>query len=339
MYMAYKIINRQKQYFIRKSVFVDGVYVSRELMALGPDPSEYIVYPGGRSFYIHENVEESLSSQGLAPNYDLLEKIFLPFLQPDIKRSLRGFFDRDESSRPRSELSACEDDFIRNHLHPVDRRRYNYLRMGELDQSRMPGIPTRFYRPLLFKSRDELEHLFIDMESRLEPREFSLYVYSFLYLRRFFTEIIAGRMPQGLDQKKLEDFFISEICDLNNDDLFWRGHHKPVDLHACLVRYVIMFFDYPLGSDSFLQDHRREFIAGTRQRSRSFYPKKPDFSEDEASRIMGVEAKTLYAMSKKELTRVYRSRIMQMHPDKGGDHDKFIKLMEVYRILLARKNR
>ena len=337
MYLAYKIINKQKHYFIRKSVFLDGDYVSRELMELGPDPSAYLVYPGGRSFYIHEQVEETLDSQGFVPDYDLLEKIFWPFVRPDIKRALQGFMFRSDSSGIAAKLTPLEDEFIRNRLHPVDRRRYNYLRMGELDQSRLTSIPTKFYRVLAFKSRDELEHLFMDMENRLEPAELSLYVYSFLYLRRFFTEMIAGRMPQGLDQQKLEKLFIREVCSLNSDDLFWKGGHKPADLHPFLIRYVIMFFDYPLSSESFLSEHLRDFIAGTRQRFRTFPSKKPDFSEDEAGTIMGVPARTLYAMSKKELTRIYRGRIMEMHPDKGGDHDRFIKLMEIYRTLLARK--
>ncbi len=337
MYLAYNTINRQRHYFIRQTEFIDGVYVSRELMSLGSDPSSYIVYPGGNSFYIHEHVEENLNSQGVIPDYDLLEKIFWPFVRHDIRRSLRGFFSRDGSSRPSVELNAQEEDFIRNHLHPVDRRRYNYLRIGELDQSRLTSIPSRFYRPLAFKSRDELEHLFLDMETRLEPHELSLYVYSFLYLRRFFSEIIAGRMPQGLDPKKLEDFFIREICGLNNDDLFWKGEQKSYDLHPYLIRYVIMFFDYPLASESFLHEHIQDFIAGTRQRFSSFPPKKPAFSQDEASRIMGVTFKNLHSMSKKELTRVFRSRVMKMHPDKGGDHDRFIKLMEIYKTLLKRK--
>ncbi len=339
MYLAFKIINKQKHYFIRKSVFVDGSYVSRELMCLGPDPSRHIVYPGGRSFYIHEDVEERLISQGVTPDYDRLESIFWPFVKPDIRRSLQGFMSRDDSSGFTSKISTREDDFIRNHLHQVDRRRYNYLRLGELDQSRLTRVPIKFYRPLAFKSRDELEHLFMRMENKLEPSELSLYVYSFFYLRRFFTEMIAGNMPQGLDQQKLDTLFIREICALNKEDLFWKGEYKPDALHPYLVRYVIMFFDYPLGSDSFLREHMQDFYARTRQRFGTLTPKKPDFSEDEAGKIMGVPPKSLYAMSKKELTRIYRGRIMKMHPDKGGDHNKFIKLMEIYRILLSRKNR
>lgn len=337
MYMAHTTINNQRHYIIRKSVFTGGVYVSRDMMELGPDPSAYIVYPGGSSFYIREDVEEVLSSRGADPDYDQLEIIFWPFVREDIKWTLRGFMSRDDSSGPRGELTKDEDDFIRSHLHPVDRRRYNYLRLGELDQSRLTGIPNKFYRCLSFKSRDELEHLFMDMEKKLEPQELSLYVYSFMYLRRFFQELIAGRMPQGLDQQRLEDLFISEICDLNNDSLFWQGTRKPADLHPILVRYVIMFFDYPLASDSFIRDHMEDFIAGTRRRAANLPRKKTDFTDEEAEKLMGVSSRSLGTMSGKELTKIYRSRVMEMHPDKGGDHDRFIKLMEIYRALLSRK--
>ncbi len=338
MYLAQKTINHKRHYFIRKSVRVNGVYVSRELMSLGPDPSRFIVYPGGRSFYIHENVEDHLSGKGYVPDYDLLEKIFWPFVRPDIKRALQGFFSRDSSSRSGKSLTQSEEVFIRHHLHPVDRRRYNYLRIGELDQSRLSRVPVKFYRPLTFKSRDELEHLFMVMESRLEPRELSLYVYSFFYLRRFFTEIIAGRMPQGLDQEKLEELFVRELCALNSDDLFWKGADKPKDLHPFLVRYAVMFFDFPLSSDSFLQDHLKDFIAGTRWRSAHFPRKQPDISRKEAGTIMGVAPDVLYAMSKKELTALFRRKAVKLHPDTGGDHDQFIRLMEVYTTLLRRKS-
>jgi len=244
---------------------------------------------------------------------------------------------RSDSSGIAAKLTPLEDEFIRNRLHHVDRRRYNYLRMGELDQSRLTSIPTRFYRVLAFKSRDELEHLFMDMENRLEPAELSLYVYSFLYLRRFFTEMIAGACPRDWISKNWKSCSSGKYAPLTAMICSGRGEHKPADLHPFLIRYVIMFFDYPLSSESFLSEHLRDFIAGTRQRFRTFPSKRPDFSEDEAGTIMGVPARTLYAMSKKELTRIYRGRIMEMHPDKGGDHDRFIKLMEIYRTLLARK--
>jgi hypothetical protein len=39
----------------------------------------------------------------------------------------------------------------------------------------------------------------------------------------------------------------------------------------------------------------------------------------------------------KELARQYRQKAQQLHPDKGGDHDKFVKLTEVYHELLRTK--
>ncbi|WP_028574311.1 J domain-containing protein [Desulfonatronovibrio hydrogenovorans] len=335
MYLAQKVISGERHYFIRESVHRDGVYVSRELMSLGTDPSGYLVYPGGRSFYIHEQVEECLARSGADPDYDELEELFWPFVRPDIRHSIQGF--RSRGRKRFSELTRQEEDFIANHLHPVDRRRYNYLRTGELDQSKQAAISYKFYRSLAFKSRDELEHRFMDMEKELEPDEFSLYVYSFLYLRRHFSEIIAGKMPQGLDPEKLDRLFLEELCGLNRDDLFWKGAGKPEDLHPYLLRYVIMFFDHPLGSESFMQDHLRDFFARTRRRFGDFPVKKPDLSPDEAGRIMGISSAILSSMSQRELTRIYRGLAMKMHPDRGGDHDQFIRLTQAYKMLLSKK--
>lgn len=338
MYLAQRIVQGRRCFFIRRSQLQGNVYVASELMDLGTDPGAFIVYPGGRSFYIHEQVEDCLSKQNVPMDYDRLEDLFWPFVHPDIKRSMGCFRSRNTGSPAQGRLTDEEEDFISNHLHPVDRRRYNYLRTGEIDQATQGNIPLKFYRPLAFKSRDELEHKFMDMEVSLEAHEFSVYVYSFLHLRRFFSEIIAGKMPQGLDSKKLDRLFMDELCDLNRDDLFWKGAEKPDGLHACLVRYAIMFFDYPLGSESFMQDHLRDFFARNRQRFGRIKLKKADVSPGEASRIMGVPGKILYAMSKRELTKVYRSLAMKMHPDKGGDHEAFIRLTEVYRMLLAKKD-
>jgi len=95
MYLACKVENRQRRYYIRKSEFKEGVYVSRDLMDLGTDPSVFLEYPGGRSFYIHERVEERLDEMDPAWDYGELEDIFWPFLRPDIRRSLDGFKCRD----------------------------------------------------------------------------------------------------------------------------------------------------------------------------------------------------------------------------------------------------
>ncbi len=336
MYLAWKRHQDRRNYYIRKSVIQNGVFVSMDLMDLGPDPSVYLEYPGGRSFYIQERVEEHLDKKDTPWSYQELEDLFWPFLRPDIRRSLDGFKCRDERHAKRSGLTPEEDDFIRNRLHIVDKRRYNFLRLGELDQSKLTRIPTRFYRPLAFKSRDELEHLFIDMESRLELSEYSLYVYSFFYLRRFFDEIIAGKMPQGLDQDRLDRLFVQEVCLLDRDESFWRGLSRKKGLHAYLRRYVIMYFDYPFSTGNILQEHIRDFMARNRARFQQPRPGKKDPGMDEVSTILGMSVQKLKKMSRRELTRVYRRRALKMHPDRGGDHEEFIRLNEAYQTLLKK---
>ena len=55
----------------------------------------------------------------------------------------------------------------------------------------------------------------------LKPNELRTYVYVIFDLQRFFTEAIARRMPQGLDQGRLEEHFLAEICRLNRAQAFW----------------------------------------------------------------------------------------------------------------------
>jgi len=42
-------------------------------------------------------------------------------------------------------------------------------------------------------------------------------------------------------------------------------------------------------------------------------------------------------MSRKDFARLYRLKAMELHPDKGGDHDEFVKLTEAYHALLKTK--
>ena len=59
MYLARKRIKGTMNYIIRETVERAGETLgSRDLLGLGPDPSQFVVYPGGRSFYIDERVSE-----------------------------------------------------------------------------------------------------------------------------------------------------------------------------------------------------------------------------------------------------------------------------------------
>jgi hypothetical protein len=55
------------------------------------------------------------------------------------------------------------------------------------------------------------------------------------------------------------------------------------------------------------------------------------------SSAFGEPQALLKKMSRKELARLYRQKALDMHPDKGGDHDEFVKLTEAYHALLKIK--
>ena len=191
------------------------------------------------------------------------------------------------------------------------------------------------YRWLLAKSRDEIEQRFIKMERCLGPSELKNYTFVIFDLQRFFTESWAKRIPQGLNQEKLDRHFVKEICRLNTDASFWAGEEKADFLHEYLRRYVVMFFDNPFERDTFLQDHVREFMDS--HRKWRFPERKQKMTVTEASSIFGVAKDILESMSKRSIIRLFRRLAKKLHPDKGGKHEEFIKLADAYRELLRRK--
>ncbi len=42
-------------------------------------------------------------------------------------------------------------------------------------------------------------------------------------------------------------------------------------------------------------------------------------------------------MNKSDLTKLYRQKAHELHPDKGGEHDSFVRLAEAYKQLLREK--
>ena len=43
-------------------------------------------------------------------------------------------------------------------------------------------------------------------------------------------------------------------------------------------------------------------------------------------------------MNKNDLTKLYRQKAHELHPDKGGEHDEFVRLCEAYEELLRKKS-
>jgi hypothetical protein len=124
-------------YKIRQS-YDDGLcYRSRELFDLGASPSKFIIYPGGNSFYIDTVVEETIAAKGVFVSQDDLEPIFLPFLDPHIRRVINGF-DRRSRHRKSSDRGMPAESY-----HIFDRYRLHFLKQGWVDVREMGCTPDR----------------------------------------------------------------------------------------------------------------------------------------------------------------------------------------------------
>jgi hypothetical protein len=264
-----------------------------------------------------------------------MEDIFWPFLKPGIRRALESFREKARAMRTRAGIQPEEEERIRTHVSGFDKRRVHYLRWGQIDQGRIEQMPARLFKWLLGKSRDEIEQYFLGVEQCLQPHEIKTYTYVIFDLQRFFSESCAKKMPQGLDQNRVDEHFLEEICRLNRDASFWAGENVGGTLHEYLIRYVVMFFDNDYGPDASLQDYIKEFMNA--RRFRRAPARKRSVSVDEASTLFGVKKETLSAITKRGLTRLYRRMAQKLHPDKGGEHEKFIQLTEAYQALLRKK--
>lgn len=333
MYLARKTIKRKTHYYLRESYRDNGQLLSRDLFYLGPDPGKYIVYAGGNSFYIDEQVLDSLSGQGVRADYHELEKLFWPFLNPEIKRVLEPFYQRGRYSKKR--FNREDEERIRLSVHIFDKRRLYYLKYCQIDQRGLNRVPDKCFVVFLEKSRDEIEQFFMEMEGVLRPFEWKEYVFAIFNLHRFFKETYARVLPQALNQEKVERYFLQEICRLNRDQSFRAGTKAEDSLHPYLVRYVIMFFDNKYGPSSYYEDYVSSFI----HRRRRYEPPsiKSSIGLKEISALFGVGIDVLKKMKKRELTRLYRRKAKKFHPDKGGEQEMFIKLTEAYNELLRGK--
>jgi hypothetical protein len=228
-------------------------------------------------------------------------------------------------------MSARDKGRVLADTHAFDRRRIHFLRFGQVDQRRLDNSLT-LYNKLLDKSRDELEHFIMEQEQELSPAEYKRYVFSIFDLQRFFGESYSRTHPDVLDGTRLDALFVEEICTLNQDELFWQGFTRKDLLPPYLVRYVVMYFDYSFSEEGKWDDYVRSF-ADSRRRARAS-KSTHSMTMDEASTVFGVSRAELARMDKKELTKIFRKKAHEYHPDKGGDHERFIELSAAYKELL-----
>ncbi len=337
MYLARHKIKGKVHYTLRESFAKEGQFLSRNLFDLGQDPGQYIVYLDQRSYYIDDVVIDTLLSLGVDPDPEDLDDIFWPFLDPEIKGTLWHVREKTKARKQRKIISPQAEQAARSNVHIMDKRRIHYLKFGQIDQGYIGRMPVVLFEAMMRKSRDEIEQNFIAMEQNLKPSELKEYVYVIFDLQRFFSEIIAKKMPQGLDQHRMDQHFLEEICRLNNSKSFWAGLGVPDALHEYLVRYVIMFIDNEFGYSTALNDYVRDFM----NRYRRYRPPGPKrtISDEDASKIFGVTQDALKTMTRESLARAYRRLAQKFHPDTGGAHEKFIKLTEAYQSLLKTKEK
>ena len=332
LYLARTILGRRPRFSLRQSFLDDqgGFLRHRELVDLGPDPARFLVYPSSNCFYVHDDLVEAVAGLVEGEVADLLEEILWPFVSEDIRAKLATSMARSQS-RPRTEVTAAEQEAIDRELHLFDRRRLHYLWYGAIDQGRLFRMPAKLGRRLLGKSRDEKEQYFIDREKVLYADQVKEYLFTVFDLQRPFTESFARIMPQALNQEKMDAFFIDELCRLNNDPLFWQGLAPTDGLQPYLIRYLIQFFDYDFSAANVLNSYFQQFMGSHRQFR---YPEpKSAMSAEEASGIFGEPAERLAKLSKRELKNLFRKRAKELHPDIGGDPDQFVRLKEAFEAL------
>ena len=311
----------------------ENCFSFRVVYDLGPDPRQFFTLFNDHIVLFDNKLLTAISAASQTDGESLIEKLLWQFLPEETRRRLL-LFEARAAGRPRP-LSEQEREEITSLVHIFDRRRLYYLRYGAVDQSRLSRLHEKCCRPLLGKSRDEREYLFAAEESVLSPGLYLQYVYAIFNVQKHFHQSFAPWFPEALAQDEVADHFISELCRLSNDDQFWQGEELCEDLHPHLRRYLIMFFDHSPAGRSFQGDFARAFMAGHRQFR---WPKRsPGQSPEKISAIFGTPYEQLKKMSAAELTRLYRKKAMQLHPDRGGDHDLFIELTAVYDALLHLK--
>lgn len=320
------------EFVLRESYRRGECFVCRDVASLGPDPGVYLVYSGDNAFHIDEDLVQRLHAQGVGASYSELEDLLFPFVDPAIRLRLQPFRER---SRYRN-WKRTDDAARRRALeesHCFDRRRLHYLRLGRSSVQAVQKTPA-LYTILLDKSRDEIEQLILMQEQALHARDLYPYLFSIFDLQRHFRESYARSVPHALERERVDACFLEEFCALAKDVHFWRGYPRGRNLPRYLLRYLFMYFDQVPGQragDQYASSGRR---GSFRHTGAGPGPSGRGMSRRDALAFFSLNGEELGALDKKALTRLYRKKAQEMHPDKGGDAESFIRLTSAYEALL-----
>lgn len=333
LFFLKRVRHQNVYHYVLSETFCDrGVLRSRELMDLGADPSAYIEYPGGSGFFFNPAIEEALRKMGAQFQEEDLEHALKDFLRPDIRAAMERF---QRGARPRTKAPCELDELVQSQrsIHIFDARRLYYLRFGRIDSGELGMKHWKFLNVFLCRSRDEIESMIEHMERQLPPREFASYVYASLGVPLFFSQYLRD-YPSALDREKLDELVISQLCSLDADEEFFLGVERinGDGLHRYLTKYAWLYFDYDFQVETWFEEPRagKGFGGPTP-------PARPTVSVKEAYAMFGISAEQFSKMSKRELTRLFRRKAKRSHPDKGGEHEDFLKLSEAYEQLLSMK--
>ncbi|MFP5212515.1 MAG: J domain-containing protein [Acidobacteriota bacterium] len=337
MYLKSIAAKNGRRFVLRETYRDRNVWTHRNLMDLGSDPSEYVVYSGPDGFGFKPELERVLHSGHAPYSHGDLTEVFLPFLRPHIRERLRGTSIVADSMRRRSK--ACAPDELSHYqreLHPFDVRRLHYLTFGRMDMGRLEGKSFDFLDVLSCKCREEIEVDMEELERDLPPREYASYVYTSLHLQKYFPDHRFRNQPFGLDLDEVDACLLREVCRLNEDEGFFKGDDEGPDgrLHPYLVKYVTFYFDHAFEPNVPIWEFLKDF---QRRRRTAPPPVESAYGIHEACRILDVSFDDFLGMERDDLIRTYRRRAKRMHPDKGGDHRAFIRLREAYELLISKK--
>jgi len=341
MYLRTSHTSKGENYALCESYLAArGVWRHRKLVDLGPDPEAWVIYPGGNSFYVREDLEDELRDLEADFTDRELESLFLPFIDPGIRRIVENFTRRDPAGKPWRKYSLEERFRRQKNLHPFDKRRLHYLRCGRVDIGNLEAREWPFLNVLLDKSRDEIECLLGEMERELPPHEVRPYLYTSLRLQDSFRHLAGRNRPETLDPRRVDELFEKTLCFLNRDPLFFRGvpGHEPRRLHPYLVRYLCIYFDNDFDQATGQREYVEDFIRKhrfTQSRTTTVGLSEP---EREACRRLGIPPEAFPAMARRDLTSRYRSRAKECHPDLGGENASFVAVKKAYEVLLRRKH-
>jgi len=298
-------------------------------MDLGQDPASYILYFDRHSFAFQPVIEENLQKKGGKFRTDEIEHILRPFLKPEIRRIVETF-DRSRHFRLQASCNLEELAPGQRKVHMFDARRLYYLRFGRIDSGELGLKHWKFLNVFLCRSRDEIESDFDTMELALPAGEYAAYVYASLGIPLFVPQRLR-EYPSAIDRENLDRLVLQELCRINSDEEFFLGVERENDtLHPYLSKYAWFYFDSEFQTQTWFESFRSP---------RGFNEAVPALPVQTAFEIFEISAGQFSRMSSKELTRLFRLKAKKMHPDKGGEHENFLRLSGAYDHLMEIKKK